>query len=88
MTLAAVFCCAMTTTVLTACGSDDDDDNTPAERKIVGYQVDYSLNIPQTVYSLSASATCGNLYLLFDKIVVGYIDENGQEKREVVTGGK
>ncbi|MBR0048623.1 MAG: hypothetical protein IJP74_04790 [Prevotella sp.] len=89
MTLAAVFCCAMTTTIFTACGSDDDDNNgSPAERKIVGYQVDYSLNIPQTVYSLSASATCGNLYLLFDKIEVGYIDENGQEQREVVTGGQ
>jgi len=88
MTLAAVFCCAMTTTIFTACGSDDDNNDAPAERKIVGYQVDYSLDIPQTVYSLSASATCGNLYLLFDKIEVGYIDENGQEQREVVTGGQ
>ena len=64
MTLAAVLCCAMTTTVLTACGGDDDNNDAPTERKIAGYQVDYSLNIPQTVYSLSASATCGNLFLL------------------------
>ena len=89
MTLAAVLCCAMATTVFTACGDDDDNNNdTPADRKIVGYQVDYSLNIPQTVFSLSASATCGNLYLLFDKIEVGYIDENGQEQREVVNNGR
>ena len=85
---AAAITLLMTTTVLTACGSDDDNNDAPAERKIVGYQVDYSLNIPQTVYSLSASATCGNLYLLFDKIEVGYIDENGQEQREPVTGGQ
>ncbi|MBR0258726.1 MAG: hypothetical protein IJQ49_00475 [Prevotella sp.] len=81
-TLAAALCCAMTTTVFTACGSDDDDNgNTP---KIVGYQVDYSVSFPETVYSLSANADCGNLYLLFDKMEIGYIDENGQEQREVV----
>jgi hypothetical protein len=85
-TFAAVLCCAMTTTVFTACGSDDDDNgNTPpAERKVVGYQVDYSVSFPETVYSFSAKADCGNLYLLFDKMEIGYIDENGQEQREVV----
>ena len=86
MTLAAVLCCAMTTTVFTACGSDDDDNGntSPAERKIVGYQVDYSVSFPETVYSFTANADCGNLYLLFDKMEIGYIDENGQEQREVV----
>ena len=86
MMIAAVLCCAMTTTVFTACGSDDDDNgNTPpAERKVVGYQVDYSVSFPETVYSFSANADCGNLYLLFDKMEIGYIDENGQEQREVV----
>ena len=92
MTLAAVLCCAMTTTVFTACGSDSDDNtntnnNTnPNQPKIVGYQVDYNLELPleeqQEVY------LCGNYYLLCDKIEVGYIDENGQEQREVVNNGK
>ena len=87
MTLAAVLCCAMTTTVFTACG-DDDDNDTPAERKIVGYQVDYSVSIPQTVFSHASQVTCGNLYTLYDKIEVGYCDENGQEQREVVSNWK
>ena len=89
ITLAAVFCCAMTTTVFTACGDDDDDDNLiPAERTIVGYQVDYSINFPETFYSSSAKANTGNLFLLFDKVEVGYVDANGQEQREVVNNGK
>lgn len=84
MMLAAVLCCAMITTLFTACGDDDDDKSAPAERKIVGYQVDYSVSIPETVYSRTADAICGNLFLLYDKIEVGYIDENGKEQREVV----
>jgi len=81
---AAVLCCAMTTTVFTACGGDDDNGNTsPAQSKVVGYQVDYSLVFPKEV-----DGNKGNVYLLCDKIEVGYIDENGQEKREVVNNGQ
>jgi len=80
----AVLCCAMTTTVFTACGGDDDNGNTsPAQSKVVGYQVDYSLVFPKEV-----DGNKGNVYLLCDKIEVGYIDENGQEKREVVNNGQ
>ena len=87
MTLAAVLCCAMTTIVFTACGSDDDDPKTPpAQPKVVSYQIDYSLEFPKE-FTLN-SLVCGNLYLLCDKIEVGYIDENGQEQREVVNNGK
>ena len=87
MTLAAVFCCAMTTTVFTACGSDDDNTNTPpAQPKVVSYQIDYSLEFPKE-FELN-SLVCGNLYLLCDKLEVGYIDENGQEQREVINYGK
>ena len=91
MTLAAVLCCAMTTTVFTACGSDDDNSNSngnesPTKPKIVGYQVDYSVEFPkeeqQRLY------LCGNYYLLCDKIEIGYFDENGQEQKEVVNNGK
>ena len=89
MMLAAILCCAMTTTVFTACGSDDDNSNSntsPAKSKVVGYQVDYNLELPkeqqQKVY------LCGNYYLLCDKIEVGYIDENGEEQREVVNNEK
>ena len=89
MMLAAILCCAMTTTVFTACGSDDDNSNSntsPAKSKVVGYQVDYNLELPkeqqQKVY------LCGNYYLLCDKIEVGYLDENGQEQKEVVNNGK
>ena len=84
MTLAAVLCCAMTTTLFTACGDDDDDKSASGERKIVGYQVDYSVSFPETFYSRTADGNCGNLFLLYDKIEVGYIDENGKEQREVV----
>ena len=83
--LAAVLCCAMTTTVFTACG-DDDDDKTPAELKIVAYQVDYSLEFPKE--TSQSTGLFGNIYLLCDKIEVGYVDENGQEQREVVNNGK
>lgn len=76
------------TIALTSCGRDNDPNNAPAERKVVGYQVDYTLNIPATVNSRSAGATCGNLFTLFDKIEVGYIDENGAEQREVLKDGK
>ena len=85
MTLAAVLCCAMTTTVFTACG-DDDDDSTPTVPKIVGYQVDYSLEFPKE--TSQSTGLFGNIYLLCDKIEVGYVDENGQEQREVVNNGK
>ena len=81
MTIAAVLCCAMTTTVFTACG-DDDDTSSPSQPKIVAYQVDYSLEFPQEINGM------GNLYLLYDKIEVGYVDENGQAQREVVSNGK
>ena len=91
MTLAAVLCCAMTTTVFTACGSDSDDNtntNTPpTEPTIVGYQVDYNLEFPKEEQQEVLGA-CGNFYLLCDKIEVGYIDENGEEKREVVNNEK
>jgi len=87
MTLAAVLCCAMTTIVFTACGSDDDDPKTPpAQPKVVSYQIDYSLEFPKE-FTLN-SLVCGNLYLLCDKLEVGYIDENGQEQREVINNGK
>ena len=87
MTLAAVLCCAMTTIVFTACGSDDDNTNTPpAQPKVVSYQIDYSLEFPKE-FTLN-SVVCGNLYLLCDKLEVGYIDENGQEQREVINNGK
>ena len=89
MTLAAVLCCAMTTTVFTACGSDSDDNtNTPpTEPTIVGYQVDYNLELPKEEQQEVIGA-CGNYYLLCDKIEVGYIDENGEEQREVVNNEK
>ena len=86
MTLAAVLCCAMTTTVFTACGSDDNTETPPAQPQVVSYQIDYSLEFPEE-FKLN-SLVCGNLYLLCDKIEVGYIDENGQEQREVVNNGK
>ena len=89
MTLAAVLCCTMTTTVFTACGSDDDNTNTntpPAQPKVVSYQIDYSLEFPES-FTLG-SVVCGNLYLLCDKLEVGYTDENGQEQREVINNGK
>ena len=87
MTLAAVLCCTMTTTVFTACGGSDDDTNTPpAQPKVVSYQIDYSLEFPQEF--TKGSVVCGNLYLLCDKMEVGYIDENGQEQREVINNGK
>ena len=86
MTLAAVLCCAMTTTVFTACSSDDNTNTPPAQPKVVSYQIDYSLEFPKE-FTLN-SVVCGNLYLLCDKIEVGYIDENGQEQREVVNNGK
>ena len=85
MTLAAVLCCAMLTTVFTACGSDDDS-STPALPKIVAYQVDYSLEFPKE--TTQSTGLFGNVYLLCDKIEVGYIDENGLEQREVVNNGK
>ena len=85
MTLAAVLCCAMTTTVFTACGGDDDS-STPAVPKIVAYQVDYSLEFPKE--TSQSTGLFGNIYLLCDKIEVGYVDENGQEQREVVNNGK
>lgn len=85
MTLASVLCCAMTTTVFTACGSDDDS-SSPAAPKIVAYQVDYSLEFPQE--SSQSTGLFGNIYLLCDKIEVGYVDENGQEHREVVNNRK
>ena len=84
MTLAAVLCCAMTTTVFTACGSDGD--STPPVPEVVSYQVDYSLEFPQE--TTQGTNLFGNLYLLCDKIEVGYVDENGQEQREVVNNGK
>ena len=90
---AAVLCCAMTTTVFTACG-DDDDDNTntpPAQPKVVSYKIDYSLEFPKE-FTISVentkSVACSNLYSLCEKIEVGYIDENGQEQREVISNGK
>ena len=87
MALAAVFCCAMTTAVFTACGGDDDSKTpTPDPTMVVGYQVDYSLEFPQEIPF--EWGPCGNMYLLCDKIEVGYIDENGQEQREVVNNGK
>ena len=89
MTLAAVLCCAMTTTVFTACGSDSDDDNTntpPVQPKVVAYQVDYSLEFPKEIKV--DNNVYGNLYLLCDKLEVGYIDENGQEQKEVINDGK
>ena len=86
MTLAAVLCCAMTTIVFTACGSDDDNNTPPAQPKVVSYQIDYSLEFPKE-FTLN-SVVCGNLYLLCDKLEVGYIDENGQEQREVINNGK
>ena len=87
MTLAAVLCCTIITTVFTACGSDDDNTNTPpAQPKVVSYQIDYSLEFPKE-FTLN-SVVCGNLYLLCDKLEVGYIDENGQEQREVINNGK
>ena len=87
MTLAASLCCMMTITVFTACGGDDNSNNNPPEpTKIVGYQVDYSLEFPQEIPFEWGS--CGNMYLLCDKIEVGYIDGNGQEQREVVNNGK
>ena len=45
--------------------------------------MDYSLVFPKEV-----DGNKGNVYLLCDKIEVGYIDENGQEKREVVNNGQ
>ena len=87
MTLAAVLCCTMTTTVFTACGSDDDNSNTsPSKSKVVGYQVDYSLEFPKE--QQQKANLCGNYFLLCDKIEVGYLDENGQEQKEVVNNGK
>ena len=89
MTLAATLCCVMTITVFTACGGGDDDSNTqPSDpTKVVAYQVDYSLEFPQEL-PLSKDEVQGNMYLLCDKIEVGYFDENGQEQREVVNNGK
>ena len=88
MTLAATLCCVMTTTVFTACGGDDDSNTpTPDPTMVVGYQVDYSLEFPQEL-PLYQDVVQGNMYLLCDKIEVGYIDENGQEQREVVNNGK
>ena len=84
MTFAAVLCCAMTTTVFTACGSDGD--STPPVPEVVSYQVDYSLEFPQE--TTQDTKLFGNIYLLCDKIEVGYVDENGQEQREVVNNGK
>lgn len=86
MMLAAVLCCAMTTTVFTACGDDDDDNSTPSTPKIVGYQVDYSLDFPKE--TTQSTGVFGNLYLLCSKIEVAYVDANGQEQREVVNNGK
>ena len=86
MTLAAVLCCAMTTTVFTACGGDDGNNTPPAQPKVVSYQIDYSLEFAKE-FTLN-SLVCGNLYLLCDKLEVGYTDENGQEQREVVNNGK
>ena len=92
MTLAAVLCCSMTTTVFTACGSDDDNTNTPPQPKAVAIQIDYSVEFPDTVRVLAPSGDSteinGNLYLLSKKMEIGYIDENGQEQREVVNNGK
>lgn len=84
----AVMCIMAMAAAFTACGGDDDPDNggNPERAKIVGYQVDYSLEFPKE--TTQAAGLCGNLYLLCDKIEVGYIDENGQEQREVVTNGK
>ena len=90
MTLAAVLCCAMTT-VFTACGSDSDDDNTPpAQPKVVAYQVDYSLEFPKDIEVTTGEGTaiCGNIYSLCEKVEVGYIDENGQEQKEVINTEK
>ena len=81
MTLAAVLCCAMTTAVFTACGGDDN--NSTPEPKIVGCEVNYSLNFPK-----EKDANTGNLYALYTKIEVGYIDDNGTEQREEVINGK
>ena len=86
MATAAITLMTMTT-VFTACGSDDDNTNTPpAQPKVVSYQIDYSLEFPKE-FTLN-SLVCGNLYLLCDKLEVGYIDENGQEQREVINNGK
>ena len=90
MTLAAVLCCAMTT-VFTACGSDSDDDNTPpVQPKVVAYQVDYSLEFPKDIEVTTGEGTaiCGNMYSLCEKVEVGYIDENGQEQKEVINTEK
>ena len=90
MTLAAVLCCAMTT-VFTACGSDSDDDNTPpVQPKVVAYQVDYSLEFPKDIEVTTGEGTaiCGNIYSLCKKVEVGYIDENGQEQKEVINTEK
>ena len=80
MTLAAVFCCAMTTAVFTACGGDDNDP-TP-ERKIVGCEINYALNLPK-----EKDANTGNMFDLCTKIEVGYIDDSGTEQREEVING-
>ncbi|MBR4920127.1 MAG: hypothetical protein IKZ62_02270 [Prevotella sp.] len=87
MTLAAVLCCAMTTAVFTSCGGGDDNSYTPPEPKLVGCQIDYRIDIPKEEYQNNVG-NCGNVFLLFDKIEVGYLDENGQEQREVVNNGK
>ena len=90
--LSAVLCCAMTTTVFTACGSDDDDNtNTPpVQPKVVAYQVDYSLEFPKEIEVATGEgkAICGNIYSLCEKVEVGYIDENGQEQKEVINTEK
>ena len=92
MMLATVLCCAMTT-VFTACGSDSDDDNTntpPVQPKVVAYQVDYSLEFPKDIEVTTGEGTaiCGNMYSLCEKVEVGYIDENGQEQKEVINTEK
>lgn len=86
MMMAALLCCAMATTVFTSCGGDDGGNSTPNIPKIVGFQVDYSLNIPEKI--TYGEEIYGNYYLLCDKIEVGYIDENGTEQKESVIDGK
>lgn len=86
MAFAAFLCCAMVTTGFSSCGGDDDSGSTPVMPKIVAYQVDYSLELPEV--TTQSTGDFGNIYLLCDKIEVGYIDENGQEQREVVNNGK
>lgn len=84
LSLAAILCCTMTTMVFTACGSDDNEPTVPTQPKIVSYQINYKVDLPMDKIDEST----GSMFSLFEKIEIGYVDQNGQEQKEVVHNGK